>query len=113
MNVVTQISPLSVLITHAAFKPLTFSDWERLNPDLVQSSGSTCADCDGDGSRECPCCGQSVDCETCGGTGQVGTPMQIYKEQLTADLAALRKLLAEPPDRRLIALPLQVEETPA
>ena len=69
--------------TVSGFRLMSYSEWAKQNPDLVEPR--KCPECDGTGELECECCGNFTDCAECGGTGIIDDGMNAYRRQLEQD----------------------------
>ncbi len=72
-------------------KFLTFDEWVKANPEVVDELTHDCDECDGSGQIECPECGHIAACDDCGGSGKISEVREEYKRQLKIDKARLEK----------------------
>lgn len=78
------------------FKPMSFEEWVRLNPDIANQTVD-CKNCSGEGEVTCPCCDHTSECPDCDGTGKQGDDIRaIYNEMIAKDRAAYEKYYGLP-----------------
>jgi hypothetical protein len=67
-----------------------YLDWVRKLEDRLPLY-VTCPDCNGEGEGACPHCGNTTDCDTCGGDGLV-RPSVLLDEQFYLRVMAFEKV---------------------
>jgi DnaJ-class molecular chaperone len=67
--------------------PMPFEDWLKARPEMQKKTKVECDECFGQGTDECPECGQEVVCRECDGEGFRNVALDIYNEQVKEDQA--------------------------